>query len=493
MYIKIQINMKLYINTLKFILSCMLIVISVSCDPIQSDDQVDDTTSEITMNTPPKTDIDPAGESMIIGFTASKNWSVNIDVPSDDAWLSVNKTSGQKGSSSVMLTAQPNYTGQARTASMTIVTNADSETMTFVQESVSENDLPTFKILSENTVISSDGGRVEVRLVSLVDYTLKVNDEWVHEVETKGERQITHVFDVDPNPAAQERVAHIAFCTDQLCIPYIITQEGDPNIPEPIDPTENEWTGIVEEGWESMEFAHRPVAMRFTADWCGYCPMMASAFETLSQNLNGNLEVLSLHCAGGLEYSPCTVLERQYRIGGYPSGVIDGMTQIGNYSSPSYTASVAMDAINLTESNFTTETSLSWVSSVKKRKVKTSLSVYLRQPGKYLITALVVEDNIVAYQNGVGDKYVHNGVVRYALSSISGDEYIAESENDVAKLLYSYKVPESYNLDNMRLVVYVQRSMGEKSVLASGNYGGYFIDNSATSKFGESHNIDAKE
>lgn len=485
--------MKLTINFLKFVLSCMLIIMAVSCEPIQSDGQDEETATEITMNTSPKADLDPAGESMIIGFTATRNWSINLDVPSDDAWLSVNKTSGQKGSSSVMVTAQANYTGQVRTASMTIVTNADSETITFVQESVPEDELPSFMILSENTVISSDGGRVEVRLVSKIEYTLKVDDEWVHEVETKGEHQITHVFDVDPNPAEQERVAHIAFCTDQLCVPYIITQEGDPNIPEPIDPTENEWTGIVEEGWESMEFAHRPVAMRFTADWCGYCPMMASAFETLRKNLNGNLEVLSLHCAGGLEYSPCTVLERQYRVGGYPSGVIDGMTQVGNYSSPSYTVSAAMDAVNLTESNFTTETSMSWVSSEKKRKVKTSLSVYLRQPGRYLITVLAVEDNIVAYQYGAGDNYVHNGVVRYALSSISGDEYIAESENEVAKLLYSYRVPESYNLDNMRLVVYVQRSMGEKSVLASGNYGGYFIDNSATSKFGESHNIDRKE
>lgn len=485
--------MKLAINTLRFILSCILVMMAASCDPIQNDGPDDGAADEIIVNRSPEAKVDPAGESLIINFTATKNWSVNLDVPSGDAWISINKTSGPKGSSSVMVTAQENYTGRVRTASMTIVTDADSETITFSQESVPEEDLPSFKILSENAVISSDGGKVEVRLVAKVEYTLKVVDEWIHEVETKKDGQIIHVFNVDANPAAQERVAHLAFCTDQLCVPYIITQEGDPNIPEPIDPTENEWTGIIEEGWESMDFVHRPVAMRFTADWCGYCPMMASAFEELRENLNGNIEILSLHCAGGLEYSPCIVLERQYRVGGYPTGVIDGMTQIGNYSSTSYTASVAMDAVKLTESYFTTETSVSWVSTVKNRKVKTSLSVYLKQPGTYKVTVLAVEDNIVAYQNGASDKYVHNGVLRYALSSISGDEYVAESENDVAKLVYVYKVPERYEMDNMRLVVYVQRSMGDNKGLASGSYGGYFIDNSATSKLGKSHDIEAEE
>jgi hypothetical protein len=32
--------------------------------------------------------------------------------------------------------------------------------------------------------------------------------------------------------------------------------------------------------------------------------------------------------------------------------------------------------------------------------------------------------------------------------------------------------------------------MGDKSGLASGNYGGYFIDNSASAKLGESRDLD---
>jgi hypothetical protein len=48
-------------------------------------------------------------------------------------------------------------------------------------------------------------------------------------------------------------------------------------------------------------------------------------------------------------------------------------------------------------------------------------------------------------------------------------------------------------MDNMRIVVYIQRSMGSKTGLATGNYGGYFIDNSATSKIGQTHYIDVEK
>jgi thiol-disulfide isomerase/thioredoxin len=359
------------------------------------------------------------------------------------------------------------------------------------QDQIPETEIHDFRILSEEAYISYGGGIVEVKILHTAPYELKVTDEWITEFDTMVSGYcVTHKFLVDANSSWKERVANIAFCTDQMCIPYTITQEADPNAVEPEDPADRVWEGVIEEGWETKEFLHRPVAMRFTADWCGYCPMMATALDDAKEKLGGNLEVMSLHCSGGLQYSPLTSLERQYMIAGYPTGIIDGMTAVGNYQSSSYTASVAVEAVNYTESNFSTMTAVGWVSELKERKLKTSLSVYLKEPGTYKVTVLAVEDNIRAYQNGYGNNYKHNGVPRHVFTSISGDEYEASSANEVAQLVYSGKIPDKCNLDNMRLVVYVQRSMGDKSGLASGNYGGYFIDNSASAKLGESRDLD---
>lgn len=485
--------MKLLLNIIKCILPVFFAMIFASCDLLDNDSQggtgVGDV--EFVMNSETDFNVNPQGESVKIEFSSSASWKLTLDTSSSTEWISVNRTAGQKGDSQVTVEVQANYSGQARSATLTISADEVSQVITVFQDAIPEKDIQEFSILSEEAYISYVGGIVEVNIVHTAPYELKVTDEWISEYETKASGfLVTHKFLVDVNSSWKERVANIAFCTDQMCIPYTITQEADPNAVEPEDPADRVWEGVIEEGWETKEFLHRPVAMRFTADWCGYCPMMATALDDAKEKLGGNLEVMSLHCSGGLQYSPLTSLERQYMIAGYPTGIIDGMTEVGNYSTTSYTTSAALEAISFTESNFSTNTSISWVSTLQDRKVKASLSVYLKEPGKYKITVFAVEDNIRGYQNGAGSSYIHNGVPRHVFSSVTGDEYVASSENEVATIAYSGKMPKACNLENMRLVVYVQRSMEENSVLATGNYGGYFIDNSATAKLGESHSID---
>lgn len=485
--------MKVALNLIKGILLVFFSVMFASCDLLDNNAQGDSDAENVVfvMNSETDFNVDPQGETIKIEFSSSASWKLVLEPASSTEWISVNRTAGQKGDSQVLIDIPANYSGQDRSATLTLIAGEESQAIMISQDQIPETEIHDFRILSEEAYISYGGGIVEVKILHTAPYELKVTDEWITEFDTMVSGYcVTHKFLVDANSSWKERVANIAFCTDQMCIPYTITQEADPNAVEPEDPADRVWEGVIEEGWETKEFLHRPVAMRFTADWCGYCPMMATALDDAKEKLGGNLEVMSLHCSGGLQYSPLTSLERQYMIAGYPTGIIDGMTEVGNYSTTSYTTSAALEAISFTESNFSTNTSISWVSTLQDRKVKASLSVYLKEPGKYKITVFAVEDNIRGYQNGAGSSYIHNGVPRHVFSSVTGDEYVASSENEVATIAYSGKMPKACNLENMRLVVYVQRSMGENSVLATGNYGGYFIDNSATAKLGESHSID---
>ena len=92
-----------------------------------------------------------------------------------------------------------------------------------------ESEEPSFMILSDNASVSAEGEIIEVDLTSNVPYEVKVMDEWLREIEVKTTNQYKHIFEIDPNPLAEERRAVISFCADGSCIPYTVTQAAADN------------------------------------------------------------------------------------------------------------------------------------------------------------------------------------------------------------------------------------------------------------------------
>lgn len=488
--------MKLFSKMLLCIMAAMFVF--TSCDLIFSGNQQDEKEeAELVISSSKTVTVDPEGEMLMVEFYTSLKWELQMSFPSGDKWLSADRTSGTKGDFALTVKAQPNYTGQARNATMQITTDEISATITFSQEPA--QDQPSFMILSDNASVAAEGGIIEVDLISSVPYEVKVMDEWLREVEVKTTKQYKHIFEIDPNTVAEVRTAVISFCVDGSCIPYTVTQAAAEVVPPTGDddddePDLQEWNGIVETGWEDKPFHHRSLAMRFTSDGCGYCPMMVEALSLAKEYLAGNLEIVSMHGYGGLVFVSCAPLTSLYGITGYPTGIIDGMTEVANYTRIEYTASLAIQAVDLTEDTFETVTSAGWVSEIIDRKIKVSLTAYVKEPGEYKITALVVEDDYVApqahYQYGsYVDDYVHNGLPKKALSPIEGESFSTTSANETVKFTYIADLPAGVP-DNMRVVVYIQRPLGEYEHLATHDYGGYFVDNSMTAKLGATHSID---
>ena len=489
--------MKLFSKMLLCIMAALFVF--TSCELLFSDNQPDEKEeAELIVSSSKKVVVDPEGEILMVEFYSSLKWNLQMSFPSGDKWLSADQTSGTKGDFAITVKAQPNFTGQARNATMQITTDEISATITFSQESAQEQ--PSFMILSDNATVAAEGGTIEVDLIASVSYEVKVMDEWLREVEVKTTNQYKHIFEIDPNTVAEERRAVISFCADGSCIPYTVTQAAAEVVPPTGDdddddePDFEEWNGIVETGWEDKPFHHRSLAMRFTSSGCGYCPMMAEALSLAKEYLSGNLEVVSMHGYGNLVFVSCDPLTSLYGISNYPTGIIDGMTEVRNYSSIDYTASLAIAAAELTEDTFETVTSAGWVSEIIDKKIKVSLTAYVKEPGEYKITALVVEDDYVApqahYQYGsYVDNYIHNGLPKKALSPIEGESFSTTSANETVKFTYIADLPAGL-ADNMRVVVYIQRPLGEYEYLATYDYGGYFVDNSMTAKLGTTRSID---
>lgn len=333
-----------------------------------------------------------------------------------------------------------------------------------------------FHIVTPAANLSYKAQNLEVEVVSSIGYHATAFPDWISEVkvEEAGANRKVHTFSIQSNETGKSRSAVISFCNDeQKCVPYTITQKAD----EGID-------------WDK-DFYHKSLVMRFTATWCQYCPLMATALKSAQQQYPEKIVPANIH--GGqstLEFSDCDVLATQYGITGYPSGIVDGRKLVGNSSSTATTATNIVNAVKDTESKYPVTAAIGLNSAFTGQKLDIDVNLFLRKAEKYKLTVFLAESKIIASQadNTSGtyiNDYQHDDVVRMSVSAVKGDEIAATSPMSIVKKQYSVTVPSNYKKENLELIVYVQRAFGDQTVAASGDYGGYYVDNAAVVPVGQ--------
>lgn len=243
------------------------------------------------------------------------------------------------------------------------------------------------------------------------------------------------------------------------------------------------------EEWASKEFWHKSLAMRFTATWCGYCPNLATGFAKAVSQYPNKIEQLNLHpTSSNLGFSGTSALSNIFNVTGYPTGMIDYRSRIGN-SASDYAATTVVDAVKETEKNYPVKTGISFSSSVSGSKLNLNVKLYIKEKGDYKVTAVLVEDNIIGYQNGGGDSYNHSSIARVALSDITGDTFSTTADNKTVEMNYSVTLPSSYNKDNLRILVYVLKQYGSQPIIRTANYGDYYVDNATSAAIGTTKDL----
>ena len=228
---------------------------------------------------------------------------------------------------------------------------------------------------------------VIVNVASNLSWTVVSDSEWCTVSPESGENDGLFGINVEQNLAYESRIAYVTLSSADGAMSTKVSVVQSPVYQDGGD-----------DSWKTVEFSHRSLAFRFTADWCGYCPMMANAMANAQKELDGRLEVISVHGGGsGLECSASVNLLSQYFVQGFPTGLVDGITYIQNMS-VSQTTSKIVDAVRTTEDKYDPYTSASWKSALDGDKLAMDLSVYVQKAGTYKVTALVVEDKVIGYQ-----------------------------------------------------------------------------------------------
>jgi hypothetical protein len=327
-------------------------------------------------------------------------------------------------------------------------------------------------------VLSANGGSKRIALSSSLPWTATSDAGWCLVSPASGEGDANVMVKAVQNDDTDIRTAQVVISSADGTIRYTVhvIQSG---YKEP-----------GESDWKQRDFVHQSLMMRFTATWCGWCPRMNTSVKTAQELYPDKIQHLALHGGGSdLQFSDVSPLMDQYAIGGFPTGILDGRRLIENYNID-YTAQLIVNAAKETESLYGTQTGADISSTISGRSVSVNVNAYVKKAGTYKITVLLVEDNVINaqsdYENGDHARYVHDAVARMSLTNVLGDSFTTAGDYTVNSFSYSVSVPTTYTLENMRVLVYIQRAFDPGSVNQSGSYGNYFVDNTATAEVGSS-------
>ena len=310
------------------------------------------------------------------------------------------------------------------------------------------------------------GGEFEINVKTDQNFHLDIASDWIHEVASSGDplKGATYKFKADWN-RGEAREGYVLVCNDSNCFFVTVTQEAG-----------------SEDDWKTAEFVHHALGMRFTATWCGYCPIMSETFKMAKAKLGDQFQYACFYSSssgGNYGFYDIDTLMDQYAIDGFPTGIVDGRVLIENYASE-YASNMIVEAARETETKYPTATSLGLSSSLDGNTVTVNVDVYAHVADRYKLTVLLLENEIVGYQadytNGAHNDFVHNKVVREEFTPISGTACVVDLN---APKIYTFTVtvPDECDLDNLEVLAYIQRPFGQQTVIQSGDYGNSYVDN----------------
>jgi thiol-disulfide isomerase/thioredoxin len=366
-----------------------------------------------------------------------------------------------------------NDSGGPRSGAVVFKNDAGSE----LKVSVKQKDV-YLELGKEELLFSGEESTKSISVSSSIAWNVESDSDWCTLPSKSGLGDGVISVHAAANPSKSARSARITVSSDDgsLVRTVAVLQSGASE-------------GGSEVDWTTHEFVHKSVAMRFTATWCGWCPRMNKSIRQAQELYPDKISYVAIHSSDSdLAFGAGSALFNQFMISGIPSGIIDCRTMVTNQDI-SVTANNIVNAVKETEQKYGTVTGVEINSSVSGRVAQVDVGVYVKKAGDYKITVLLLEDGIVNaqsdYEEGDHPRYVHDCVARVAMSNVKGDSFKVDRDNSVVDFSFSANVPSSYNLGNMHVLVYVQRTFKPYQVIQSGSYGDYFVDNSAEVALGE--------
>ena len=379
----------------------------------------------------------------------------------------------QTSSSGDLLTFHADANGGTAARTGAIVFTNDKKTN--ISATVRQDGMtPKLEVSQAEVAFDGDGGEKTVSVFSNLGWTAASDQPWCTVSPKSGTGDKGIQIQTSANTVATPRTATVTVATTEggLSRTIQVSQSGD-------EALTFDWT---------KEFYHRSLILRFTATWCGYCPIMAHSLEVAHEKLPDRFVSVNVHGNGSaLMFSDYSALDARFGVTGYPSSYMDYRREIGNYNSDYY-HTVVERYLKEQETRYPAATAAALKSSLSGDKLDVDVTLFFKQADDYKVTVYVTESGIIAYQadhtDGDRTDYRHDDVVRLSLTDVLGDDISVSSPHTRLKRSYSVTIPSGYRKDQLKILVFVQRAFGSQERMQSGDYGDYYVDNCIYGKVG---------
>ena len=407
----------------------------------------------------------------------SENWSVQ----NNEDWFSVEPLSGFAGENKLVVKAlKSNEKGMERVAFFNIVERSRSSKIYVVQEGV-----PTLNLSTEKVAVSSNSQEFGISLSANIEFDVVSKADWITvgdiqseegEMLAEGKAKSSLVSSVI-KIAVKDNSAEGAQDRSGMVVIVANGQEYTVEI--------NQMGGNMSVDFSKV-FRRRSLMLRFTATWCGYCPMMGQAVEDAVEMYPGHIIPMFVHASnsrGGMAYEKAEEFERMYKVSGYPTGVFNSMVTFGNQSSIADTKEAIVNLAKEAVADLPSNTAIAGIATAREGRIFVDLEMAAKEAGEYNLCAFVLEDGIVFKQENGGKDYVHDYVIRKDMCGTAGTAVELQAKKVVKKTI-SISMPISVkDLNNCHVLVYLAKNVsasetfvGHVENMTYGNFGAY-VDN----------------
>lgn len=355
------------------------------------------------------------------------------------------------------------------------VVNIDSEEMEFTFNG------PYIFVETEEVNMPAEGGQFSIVVDSNIDYEGTISDpdavKFVKQEYVEGNKK-RYYFTLSRNESLLEKNIVLGYKGRKHDVSAEVIVHQEPS--------------LYPDGWTSHEFWHRSFLLYYTGTGCPYSPATTTMLNSFKSKQKDKVEIMAVHSQllSSLSFSGSETIATQYDMTYTPMFLMDGREYSGPYSR---TVKELIDMIAETESLHKTKTGIGIRSKLDGNRLTVDISVLYKQPGNYSVGVYLVEDNVIAYQNGYGSGYRNDWVARKNLSSVLGDKKTIDYYNTAQDYQYSTTIPSESNKNNLKILVYVQENTGRRNIEylldRPQYYYGSHIDNTASAPVGKTRPV----
>ena len=185
------------------------------------------------------------GGVQTITITATEAWTLSKSEGSD--WLVVKKTSGTAGTTQVDVEAKENTDTKARTATISVKSEAGSQTVNVIQSGAE----PVLQLNKNDLSFTANAGSDSFTITSNTDWTITSSQAWCTFSSSSGSGNATVTVRVSKNTSTDSRTATVTVEAGDLSHTIAVTQSGT-------DPAPSSWPLYIffigaTDGWANVE------------------------------------------------------------------------------------------------------------------------------------------------------------------------------------------------------------------------------------------------